>query len=243
MTILGLDCAGKTAGVAIYREDALLYEARLCAGFTHSETLLCLCQDALHACRLSPDDISLFAVTAGPGSFTGLRIGLAVVKGLAFCNETPCAGVSTLEALAFCAPPAGSCLCALDARRGEVYHAAFSLGPDGPARLWADGHAPAQSIVAQAKQLPGPLWLVGDGAHLMLQALAGQRTDDVFMLGESARCSAAVGVCLAARHAVPQNAESLSPQYLRLSQAERERKEKLAKLNNTEPDRTERKLV
>ena len=234
MTILGLDCAGKTAGIAICQDDALLYEARLCAGFTHSETLLCLCQDAMRACRLSPDSISVFAVTAGPGSFTGLRIGLAVVKGLAFCAQTPCAGVSTLQALAFCAPPLGSCICALDARRGEVYHAAFSLGPGGPVRLWEDGHAPVQNIVAQAMQLPGPVWLLGDGARLLQQALAGQRTQDVYVLGEDARCSAALGVCRAARFAVPQSAESLVPQYLRLSQAERERREKLARLRDTQ---------
>ena len=132
MTVLGLDCAGKTAGVALCRDGELFYESRLCAGFTHSETLLPLCEEALRACRLSLQDISLLAVTAGPGSFTGLRIGLATVKGLAFAHGTPCAGVSTLEALAFCAPPVGSCVCALDARRGEVYHAGFSMGPQGP---------------------------------------------------------------------------------------------------------------
>ena len=81
-----------------------------------------LCKEALRACRLCVQKLSLLAVTAGPGSFTGLRIGLAVAKGLAFPHDIPCAGVSTLESLAFCAPPAGSCVCALDARRGEVYH-------------------------------------------------------------------------------------------------------------------------
>ena len=88
MTVLGLDCAGKTAGVALCRDGELFYESRLCAGFTHSETLLPLCEEALRACRLSLQDISLLAVTAGPGSFTGLRIGLATVKGLCGCWGT-----------------------------------------------------------------------------------------------------------------------------------------------------------
>ena len=167
---------------------SFFYESRLCAGFTHSETLLPLCEEALRACRLSLQDISLLAVTAGPGSFTGLRIGLATVKGLAFAHGTPCAGVSTLEALAFCAPPVGSCVCALDARRGEVYHAGFSMGPQGPARLWPDGHGPASALAGQALCLPGPVWLLGDGAPLVLDALGGRRAQDIFLLPEHARC-------------------------------------------------------
>ena len=174
MTVLGLDCAGKTAGVALCTDGELFYESRLCAGFTHSETLLPLCEEALRACRLSLQDISLLAVTAGPGSFTGLRIGLATVKGLAFAHGTPCAGVSTLEALAFCAPPVGSCVCALD-------------------------------------------------------ALGGRRAQDIFLLPEHARCPGALGVCRAALQVQPQSAETLAPRYLRLSQAERERAEKLAR--------------
>lgn len=229
MTVLGLDCAGKTAGVALCRDGELFYESRLCAGFTHSETLLPLCEEALRACRLSLQDISLLAVTAGPGSFTGLRIGLATVKGLAFAHGTPCAGVSTLEALAFCAPPVGSCVCALDARRGEVYHAGFSMGPQGPARLWPDGHGPASALAGQALCLPGPVWLLGDGAPLVLDALGGRRAQDIFLLPEHARCPGALGVCRAALQVQPQSAETLAPRYLRLSHAERERAEKLAR--------------
>lgn len=142
MTVLGLDCAGKTAGVAVCQGGQLLYESRLCAGFTHSETLLCLCEEALRACGLCVQELSLLAVTAGPGSFTGLRIGLAVTKGLALPHDIPCAGVSTLEALAFCAPPVGSCVCALDARRGEVYHAAFAMARRAPGAFGRTGTAP-----------------------------------------------------------------------------------------------------
>ena len=174
MTVLGLDCAGKTAGVAVCQDEQLVYESRLCAGFTHSETLLCLCKEALRACRLCVQKLSLLAVTAGPGSFTGLRIGLAVAKGLAFPHDIPCAGVSTLESLAFCAPPAGSCVCALDARRGEVYHAAFAMGPQGPRRLWPDGHGPAAALTEQILRLPRPLWLLGDGAGLVRLAAASR---------------------------------------------------------------------
>ena len=99
MTIFGLDSAGKTAGIAILRDSRLIYECYLATGHTHSETLLCLCKNAFDAAGLSPAEIDVFAAAAGPGSFTGLRIGLAAVKGLAFPHDTPCAAVSTLEAL------------------------------------------------------------------------------------------------------------------------------------------------
>ena len=100
MNILAVDTAGKTLGVALLQDDRLKYECYLDGGMTHSETLMPLVDHCLKLCGLTCADIDLFGVNAGPGSFTGLRIGLAAVKGLAFPRETLCAPVSTLEALA-----------------------------------------------------------------------------------------------------------------------------------------------
>ena len=100
MNILAVDTAGKTAGVALLQDDRLLYECYLDAGMTHSETIMPLIDNCLKFCHLTCADIDVYGVNAGPGSFTGLRIGLAAVKGLAFPRETLCAPVSTLEALA-----------------------------------------------------------------------------------------------------------------------------------------------
>ena len=100
MNILAVDTAGKTVGVALLQDDRLLYECYLDAGMTHSETLMPLIDNCLKLCGMGCKDIDLYGVNAGPGSFTGLRIGLAAVKGLAFPRETLCAPVSTLEALA-----------------------------------------------------------------------------------------------------------------------------------------------
>ena len=108
MNILALDTAGKTAAVAVLRDDTLLYETVSNTGLTHSETLLPMADAALKACGLTCADIGLYAVTAGPGSFTGLRIGLAAVKGMALPRQTPCAGVSTLAALAYGMAGAGT---------------------------------------------------------------------------------------------------------------------------------------
>ena len=100
MNILAVDTAGKTLGVALLQDDRLLYEVYLDAGMTHSETLMPMIDTCLKTCGMTCADIDLYGVNAGPGSFTGLRIGLAAVKGLAFPRETLCAPVSTLEALA-----------------------------------------------------------------------------------------------------------------------------------------------
>lgn len=227
MTIFGLDSAGKTAGVAVEQDGRLLYECYLDAGCTHSETLLCLCQNALDALRLSPAQVDVFAAAAGPGSFTGLRIGLAAVKGMAFANDTPCAAVSTLEALAYAAPAEGTLLCALDARRGEVYWAAFSAQGGAIQRLCPDSAAPAEALRPFVLRAQGPVLLLGDGAAPVQNALGD--TGKTRLVPEAYRLRCAGGVCRAARAAgetIP--AALLVPDYHRLSQAERERAARLS---------------
>lgn len=163
MNILAVDTAGKTAGVALMQDGRLLYEVYFDGGLTHSETLLPLIDTCLKLCGLTCADIDLFGVNAGPGSFTGLRIGLAAVKGLAFPRNTPCAPVSTLEALAAGHVGQGTVLCALDARRGQVYSAAFDLATH--ARLLEDDARAAGSLADFVKLQKAPLF-VGDGAYL-----------------------------------------------------------------------------
>ena len=120
MNILAVDTAGKTLGVALLQDDRLKYECYLDGGMTHSETLMPMIDTCLKLCGLTCADIDLYAVNAGPGSFTGLRIGLAAVKGLAFPRETLCAPVSTLEALA-------AALQATEPLRGQSVTAAESI--------------------------------------------------------------------------------------------------------------------
>lgn len=225
MTVFGVDSAGKTAGAAILQDGALLYECYLCAGLTHSETLLRLIDGAFCATGLGVPDVDVFAAAAGPGSFTGLRIGLAAVKGLALPGNTPCAGVSTLEALAYSAGGEGTLLAALDARRGQVYWAAFAVFGGAPVRLSPDVCGLAAEAAAFAEAQPGPVWLCGDGAPLLERLVPRARC-----VPADRRLGRAAGVCRAAEaHGETVPPARLVPDYHRLSEAQRTRAERLQK--------------
>ena len=162
MNILAVDTAGKTAAVAVLRDDVLLYEAQCNNGLTHSETLLPMIDTALKAAGLTVDDLDVLGVTNGPGSFTGLRIGLAVVKGLALPRQIPCAGVSTMAARAYGLAGEGAVIGAQDARRGQVYWGAFDLAAHD--RLTPDTAAPA--VIQFVRQLSAGVGIPANLAQL-----------------------------------------------------------------------------
>ena len=223
MICMGVDSSGKTAAIALMQDEKVLYEEFINAGLTHSQTLLPMMARALDCTGLSPAQIDLYAVSAGPGSFTGLRIGLAAVKGMAQPFSTPCAGVSTLEALSWNISCQGTVISVLDARRGEVYWAAFSL--PGCERLTPDAAQPVGTIEGFLKNCKNPVFFVGDGAGLCYNRY--DMRAQVIPCPAPLRQSRALGVCLAAEAAAAAgeavSAAALAPRYLRLSQAERER--------------------
>lgn len=228
MICMGIDAAGRTAGVALTKDGQLLYECFVNGGLSHSETLMGLVDGAFKATGLTPADLDLYGVCAGPGSFTGLRIGLCAVKGLAFPANTPCAAVSTLEALAWSHVGTGTVVAAQDARRGEVYWAAFDLATHQ--RITPDAASPVEKIRAVAETCPKPLLFVGDGAYLCESAFSA--VPGVLPCPAALRTARAAGVCLAAK-AMAERGETcppaaLLPSYHRLSQAERQRAERLA---------------
>ena len=228
MNILAVDTAGKTAGVALLQDDRLLYECYLDAGMTHSETILPLIDNCLKFCHLTCADIDVYGVNAGPGSFTGLRIGLAAFKGLAFPRETLCAPVSTLEALAAAHTGEGTVLCALDARRAQVYSAAFDLATHE--RLMDDDARAVADLAQFVENCKKPLFFVGDGAALCYNKYG--EIPGVLAVPPALRGGRAAAVALVAkqmaRHGETVLPEALLPDYHRLSQAERERAERLA---------------
>ena len=228
MNILAVDTAGKTLGVALLQDGRLKYECYLDGGMTHSETLMPLVDHCLKLCGLTCADIGLFGVNAGPGSFTGLRIGLAAVKGLAFPRETPCAPVSTLEALAAAHTGKGTVLCALDARRAQVYSAAFDLGTH--TRLMDDDARAVDDLAQFVENCKKPLFFVGDGAALCYNKYSN--VPGVLSVPPALRGGRAAAVGLVAGQMWERGEavlpEALLPDYHRLSQAERERAERLA---------------
>ena len=139
MLILSLDSTAKEASAALFRDGRLLGEISLNSGYTHSESLLPSLEFLLSSAKLTPNDVDVFAAAVGPGSFTGVRIGAATVKGLAFGRGACCVGTSTLEALATNVRELrGIAVPVMDARRGQVYTAVFDCRDGEPKRLTED---------------------------------------------------------------------------------------------------------
>ena len=226
MKILALESSAKAASCAVLADGVPVASAWQCTGLTHSRTLLPMVEDMLHSSDLTLQDLDAVAVAAGPGSFTGLRIGISAVKGLAWAADKPCMGVSTLEAMAWpLAHLEGVLFCAMDARRQQIYNAVFRGGDGGPIRLREDRAISLEAAAADLAALEGPLTLVGDGAHLVQAALEGAGLPFVLM-PPHLRYQTAWGVARAAlemaRAGRLVSAADMAPSYHRLSQAERE---------------------
>ncbi len=233
MRILAFETSAKAASVAILEEDKLLGESYLNCGQTHSRTLMKLAEDLLAVCELTAQDITAVACAAGPGSFTGVRIGTAAAKGFAWGRELPCVGVSTLEAMAQQARLfEGIVCCAMDARREQVYNALFSCEGGSLTRLTEDRAISLEELAQALKNEKKPKIMVGDGAHLCYNTI-GKDLSGCILAPEHIVMQRASGVALAARRLLLLGADfdgaALVPNYLRLSQAERERNERLLK--------------
>lgn len=230
MKILAMDSTARVATVAVAEDSHVLACYTTDSGLTQSELLLPMARSALASAHLGFSDIDLFALTVGPGSFTGVRIGVSLVKGLAFGKNIPCAPVSVLEAMAEGLCPLGGIYCpVMDARRGQVYNALFREENGEPLRLTPDRALSIDELLAElTEQYPGiPVAFVGDGAATVeARAKDYPRVTPMRVPHElrlpSAAAVARCGLRAAARGELVDDI-SLSPLYLRLPQAERER--------------------
>lgn len=232
MTVLALDTSSRAASCALLRDGALTGEFFIHTALTHSQTAMPMVEALLKRTGASLGEVDVLAVSAGPGSFTGLRIGIAAVKGLAMGLGKPCAAVSTLEGLAHNLTAFdGVIVPAMDARRSQVYTARFSCRDGIVSRLSEDAALSVDELRESIRGTGAPVMLVGDGAalcqramgdlprvHLAPEALRHQRASSVASV--AARLAGEGKLC---------GAGALAPRYLRLPQAERER---LARLNN-----------
>ena len=233
MLILAFESSAKPASAALVKDGQLLSQYMQCSALTHSRTLLPMAEDMLKNAELRLSDIDLIAVAHGPGSFTGIRIGVATVKGLAWAAEKPCVGVSTLEAMAWHGLAVGGYICpVMDARRSQVYNALFKIENGRPVRMTDDRPIALDELSKEVTALNAPVFLVGDGAALCFEYFTAHGVPCV-MAPDNLRWQDAWGVAMAAADKTPGNADELLPVYLRLSQAERERQERLSQSVNS----------
>ncbi len=230
MLMLALESSAKAASAVLFEDEKLLALSVENSGLTHSRTLLPMAEDIFKNMGRDLSELDVIAVAHGPGSFTGLRIGMAEAKGLAWALEKPVVGVSTLEAMAFGGPDMeGTMLCcAMDARRGQVYNALFEVRDGKPHRLTEDRAIAIADLEGELLSYEKPWVLLGDGAQLCYNTLNKERLT-VHLAPEPLRIQSARGVGLAARMYEPRPGAELLPVYLRLSQAERERQERMNK--------------
>ena len=227
MLILALESSAKAASAALMEDGSLIAQYSQCSGLTHSRTLLPMVEDMLKNTEKTLSDVELFAVAHGPGSFTGIRIGVSTVKGLAWACGTKCVGVSTLEAMAWHGLMSGDILCpVMDARRSQVYNALFESDGEKISRLCPDRAIGLAQLADELKETGREALLIGDGAQISFDCLtaAGVKCR---MAPENLRWQSAWGVGMAALGKTPGTADELLPVYLRLSQAERERQERM----------------
>lgn len=230
MKILALETSAVTASAAVTEDEKLLAQSFQNSGLTHSATLMPMVSDLLKNTGLSLADMDVIAVAAGPGSFTGVRIGVAAAKGLAWPEDKPCASCSTLESMAWqCAHMEGEICAVMDARRGQVYNARFSARCGALTRLSQDRAIGLEELAEETKKSGNVQILVGDGAVLCYNAFESAGVPAVLMpphlIYQTAWGVARAALELArAGNLVP--AGQLTPRYHRLSQAERERLER-----------------
>ena len=229
--ILAFETTAKAGSAALYENGKLLGEHYQNTGLTHSQTLMVMAEDLLKQCGKTVADITAVAVAEGPGSFTGVRIGVAAAKGFAWGGRLPCYGVSTLEAMAETLGIYQGYVCAcMDARRNQVYNALFYVNEGVVERFSEDRAIALAELKIELEALDGPVYLVGDGAELACRYLSGA-VAELILPPEHRRHQRASGVAIAAAKKIaagePGDANAMTPNYLRLSQAERERMEKL----------------
>lgn len=236
MKILAMDTSGKVSSMSVISDDSILLEANINTRLTHSQTLMPMCENMLKATQISLDDIDLFAVTKGPGSFTGLRIGIAAIKGFAYALNKPCVAVSSLEGLAQNLVGFDGIICSVvEARNDDAYVALFeshgydNQNPQTIKRITPDKACTIDEVAQMLKNYKQNVFLVGDGAFLWYNRLI-KDFSNILVAPIPLRLQKATSVALIAQ-TMYQNGETctaneLMPWYGKLPQAVREYEEK-----------------
>ena len=221
--ILGIDTSSKSSSVALQKNGETISFDFQCSGLTHSQTLMPQIKKVVDNAGVSIDKINYIAVTVGPGSFTGLRIGLSSAKGIAAVNEALCIGLSSLEALAYGVEFDGIVCAVMDARCKRVFCALFQRDGEKFSRITDDKTMPIDELLEVLKAQDKPVYLVGDAAQICflqyqseIANLSAADGDDMYISGEA--------VCSLARTKLDDAVDykRLNPEYIELPQAQRE---------------------
>lgn len=231
MRILAIDSSATAASAALVEDGKVMGEFYINTHLTHSQTLMPMIDDVLNCTRTELSEVDLFAVSAGPGSFTGIRIGVASLKGLAMAKNKPCVGVSTLEAMAFNLEHLNGIICSvMDARCQQVYNAIFSVHDGCMERITADRALSIEDLAKECENYAKPLFLVGDGAKLCYNNERFKNLNAILPpepLIYQRACGVAKSALAAFERGEAVTPAALMPIYLRLPQAERELKKRL----------------
>lgn len=228
MIVLAIDSTAVSGSVAVCRDDELLGEFTLNVGNTHSETLLPMVESTLKACGMTVSDVDIFACDEGPGSFTGVRIGAATIKGLAFNSKKPCIGVSTLEALAYNLVGFEGIACpVMNARRNQVYNALFAVNGEAVTRLCEDRAIAIPELEEELQKYDAPIYLTGDGYDMTTSGFKSIKCKNT-PVPQRYQSGYWVAMCALKKYnnGIRTSDKELTATYLRLPQAERERLEK-----------------
>ena len=227
MLILAFETSAKPVSVAVYETgNKLLGQYFQNNGFSHSRTLMSMAESLLSNLGLKPADLGVIAVANGPGSFTGVRIGVSAAKGLAYGLDIPVCGISTLEAMASQTKQPDAIICpVMDARRNQVYNALFEWKDNSFIRLCNDRAISIEDLLVELNNFDKPCLPVGDGSDLLtakIQDVIKFKSLNLITPCSLMKYQTAYGVALAALKHKSVPAAELEPLYLRPSQAERE---------------------
>ncbi len=224
LTILGIETSGKVASVAILKDNCVLYSETVYTTLTHSQTLIPMCERAVKSAGISFSDIDRIAVSEGPGSYTGLRIGIAAVKGMCLKNETLTCGVSTLKAMAYnLLPYEGVILCVMKARENIAYFGIYKSDGSKIQTVHDDAVSSIDEIKRIVNELDEKTVIVGDWAEFVKEELFSDN-EKVVTAPPDKLLQDAKGVCLAA---IAENkfysSSELNAKYLQITKAEKDR--------------------
>ena len=231
MRILGVDSSGMVASVALVEDDLLVAEYSVNYKKTHSQTLLPMLDEIVKMTELDLNTIDAIAVAAGPGSFTGLRIGSATAKGLALALDKQIVSVPTVDALAYNLWGSADVVCPLmDARRQQAYYGIYDVSKEVPVEIEKPDAAPIEVVLQKAKETKREVIFLGDGVPVFQEKIKQCEGLLYRFCADSVRYQRASSVTALGKKYYEQGrqmkAAEFAPMYLRLSQAERERMEK-----------------